>query len=77
METRVKKYSKIINDINNQTIIDGKNVKELETILIDFDQFSSCVRCGKIEDNLKNPCEICKYDLCSACFTNKCVFCYK
>ena len=38
METRVKKYSKIINDINNQTIIDGKNVKELETILSSYNK---------------------------------------
>lgn len=38
METRVKKYSKIINDINNKTIIDGKNVKELETILSSYNK---------------------------------------
>jgi len=38
METRVKKYSKIMNNINNQTIIDGKNVKELETILSSYNK---------------------------------------
>ena len=38
METRVKKYSKIINNINYQTIIDGKNVRELETILSSYNK---------------------------------------
>jgi hypothetical protein len=33
LETRVKKYSKIINNINNQTIINGNNIIEIETIL--------------------------------------------
>jgi hypothetical protein len=33
LETRVKKYSKIINSINNQTIINGNNIIEIETVL--------------------------------------------
>jgi hypothetical protein len=33
LETRVKKYSKIINSINNQTIINGNNIIDIETLL--------------------------------------------
>ena len=38
METRVKKYSKFIDDLNKQTIIDDKNVKELETVLSHYNK---------------------------------------
>jgi hypothetical protein len=38
METRVKKYSKFIDDLNKHTIIDDKNVKELETVLSHYNK---------------------------------------
>ena len=47
LETRTKKYNKIINQINNETKINNKTVKELETILskynsktINFNKFT-------------------------------------
>lgn len=33
LETRVKKYNKIIEMVNNETIIEGQNIKELESVL--------------------------------------------
>ena len=38
LETRVKKYSKFIDDFNKQTMIDDKNVKELETFLSHYNK---------------------------------------
>jgi hypothetical protein len=38
IETRVKKYSKIIDDLNKQTVIDNNNVKELETDLSSYNK---------------------------------------
>lgn len=38
LETRVKKYSKFIDDFNKQTMIDDKNVKELETVLSHYNK---------------------------------------
>ncbi len=38
LETRVKKYNKILDQFNKQTTIQGKNVKELETILSHYNK---------------------------------------
>ena len=38
LETRVKKYSKFIDDLNKHTIIDDKNVKELKTVLSHYNK---------------------------------------
>jgi hypothetical protein len=33
LETRTKKYNKIIEEVNNATFINGKNIKEIESVL--------------------------------------------
>ena len=33
LETRTKKYNKIIEEVNNTTFINGKNIKEIESVL--------------------------------------------
>ena len=48
LETRTKKYNKIIEEVNNTTFINGKNVKEIESVLsshnkrtCDYDKFKN------------------------------------
>ena len=48
LETRTKKYNKIIEEVNNTTFINGKNIKEIESVLsshnkrtCDYDKFKN------------------------------------
>ena len=48
LETRTKKYNKIIEEVNNTTFINGKNIKEIESVLsshnkktCNYDKFKS------------------------------------
>ena len=41
LETRIKKYNKMLDQFNKQTIIQGHNVKELETVLSQYNKKTS------------------------------------
>jgi len=41
LETRVKKYSKIIDEISKETKINDKNIKEIETVLSNFNSHTN------------------------------------
>ena len=65
LETRMKKYSKIKDKLNNETIINDKSIKELETILsvlnsktCNYDKFNLyCIEKNKLNYQLYNHYE--------------------
>ena len=60
LETRNKKYNKIINKINNETKINNKTIKEHETVLsnynsktVDYNKFKNyCIEKNKLNNNI-------------------------
>ncbi len=65
LETRNKKYNKIIDKVNKETLIDGKSIKELETTLsglnsksCNFEKFNLyCIEKNKVNNKLYNHYE--------------------
>ena len=65
LETRNKKYNKIIYNVNKETLIDGKSIKELETTLSNFNSKSCnfekfnlyCIEKNKVNNQLYNHYE--------------------
>jgi hypothetical protein len=52
LETRVKKYSKIMDEISKETKINDKNIKEIETVLSNFNSHTN--NYNKFKENKYN-----------------------